>query len=63
MMLELGKPGEMHKILASMEGTYSAVAKMWMKPGEDPVDVGERLKNAFSTHRSSLPVARLRGCA
>jgi hypothetical protein len=31
-------PGEQHKKLASMAGTWDAKVKMWMKPGEPPAE-------------------------
>src|ERR1700730_7377388 len=31
-MMELAKPGENHKLLASLDGTWSYTVKMWMNP-------------------------------
>ena len=36
MMLELGQPGPQHEIFKSMAGEWTASAKFWMKPGEEP---------------------------
>jgi hypothetical protein len=38
MMLELGKPGENHKMLAQGVGTWSYKAKMWMNPDAAPME-------------------------
>lgn len=35
-MMELAKPGENHKLLASMAGTWSYTVKMWMDPKAPP---------------------------
>ena len=36
MMMEMGKVGENHKILAEMAGNWTYTAKMWMEPGGKP---------------------------
>jgi hypothetical protein len=35
-MMELGKPGENHKVLAGMAGNWSYTVKMWMDPTAKP---------------------------
>lgn len=35
-MLELGKPGPMHKILKGMVGEWDTAMKVWMEPGKEP---------------------------
>ena len=35
-MMKAATPGEPHKTLASMEGTFDTTIKMWMKPGDPP---------------------------
>jgi hypothetical protein len=35
-MMELAKPGENHKVLADLAGTWSYKVKMWMVPGTPP---------------------------
>jgi uncharacterized protein DUF1579 len=35
-MMELAKPGENHKLLASLAGTWSYNVTMWMNPGAPP---------------------------
>jgi uncharacterized protein DUF1579 len=35
-MMELGKPGENHKLMAGMAGTWSYTVKMWMDPKGKP---------------------------
>ena len=36
-MMKAATPGEQHKMLASMAGTWDAKITMWMVPGADPV--------------------------
>lgn len=36
-MMELGKPGENHKALAQLAGTWSYDVQMWMAPGAPPM--------------------------
>lgn len=35
-MMKAATPGEPHKTLASMAGTFDTTIKMWMKPGDPP---------------------------
>lgn len=35
--MELAKPGEEHKLLESLVGTWDIVGKMWTQPGTDPM--------------------------
>jgi hypothetical protein len=35
-MMELGKPGENHKLLSDMAGTWTYTIKMWMNPSAPP---------------------------
>src|SRR5437868_11252628 len=35
-MMELGKPGENHKLLSDMAGTWTYTVKMWMNPSAPP---------------------------
>lgn len=37
-MMELGKPGENHKVLASMAGNWTYALKMWMDPKAPPTE-------------------------
>jgi len=37
-MAQLGTPGEMHKLLAGMEGDWAVEAKMYMSPGTPPME-------------------------
>ena len=36
--MEIATPGSMHKILAEKVGKFTTKGKMWMKPGETPVE-------------------------
>jgi hypothetical protein len=40
MMLELAKPGENHKLLASVVGTWDYKVKFWMSPDAPPMESG-----------------------
>ena len=35
-MMELGKPGDNHKVLATMAGDWNYTVKMWMDPTAKP---------------------------
>jgi hypothetical protein len=35
--MELAQPGEEHKLLASLTGTWNMDIKLWMQPGADPM--------------------------
>jgi len=37
-MMELGKPGENHKLLANMAGDWTYTVKMWMDPKATPME-------------------------
>ncbi len=39
-MIELGKPGPMHKLMDHMVGEFDAASKSWMKPGEPTLAQG-----------------------
>ena len=43
-MMELGKPGENHKLLASMAGNWNYTVKMWMDPSGNPSDKAQESK-------------------
>ena len=38
MMMELSKPGPGHKAIDPMVGEFDVVSKMWMKPGDEPME-------------------------
>ena len=37
-MMQLGSPGDGHKVFAGLAGTYDVVAKMWMNPAAPPME-------------------------
>lgn len=36
--MEIGKPGEPHKLLANMKGQWNATMRMWMDPSQPPME-------------------------
>jgi len=45
LMMELGKPGPEHEMLASLAGTWQETVKMWAAPGMEPMTASGRCTN------------------
>ena len=47
-MMKAATPGDAHKKLGAMAGTFNAEVKMWMQPGAPPVGGGGVSENSWA---------------